>query len=113
MIKLTSAAQRHLQENLTKSSDVVMGIRLGLRDAGCSGFAYTIDFAKEKLDEDEVFIFEQVQIFINRKDLPSLTGMEIDIVQSGVNSTLKFNNPNVINTCGCGESFQFKNDESL
>lgn len=113
MITLTNAAQQHLQENLANSPVGTLGIRLGLRDAGCSGFAYTMDFASETQAEDEVFMFDQIRIVISRQYLQALNGMEIDLVQSGVNSTLAFNNPNVVNTCGCGESFQFRDDKEL
>lgn len=112
MLTLTPAATKYLQENLESSPTGTLGIRLGLRDAGCSGFAYTFDYASEQSDSDQIFSFGTIQIFIDSKFLKALTGMEIDYVTQGVNSLLQFNNPNVINSCGCGESFQFKDEDS-
>lgn len=108
MITLTPAAQQYLETSLQGSPAGTIGVRIGLRDAGCSGFAYTIDFATESSSEDEVFDFAPVQIIVARKDLKALSGTELDYVTQGVNSLLQFNNPNVVNACGCGESFQFK-----
>lgn len=108
MITLSPTAKKYLQESLTTSPSGTLGVRIGLRDAGCSGFAYTIDFATEELADDKVFAFDDVKIFVAEKHMPALDGMEIDFVTQGVNSILQFNNPNVINSCGCGESFQFK-----
>lgn len=108
MITLTSTAKEYLLESLSEAPAGSLGIRIGLRDAGCSGFAYTIDFAKEQNIDDQVFTFDPVQIFIDKKFMTALQGTEIDYVTQGVNSLLQFNNPNVVNSCGCGESFQFK-----
>lgn len=108
MITLTAAAQQYLQDHLTTGPEGTLGIRIGLRDYGCSGFGYTIDFTQEKQVEDQVFIFDGVQIYIASKFLQAMRGMEIDYVTQGVNSLLQFNNPNVVKSCGCGESFQFK-----
>ena len=109
-ITLTPAALQHLQHNLTQCPPGTLGVRVGLRDAGCSGFAYTMDFTSEQEPTDEVFDFDGVKIFMSPADLKSLKGTEIDLVQEGVNSVLEFNNPNVVHECGCGESFQFKEE---
>lgn len=109
-ITLTAAAQQHLQQNLAQCPAGTVGIRVGVRDAGCSGYAYTMDFTAEQNPEDKVFEFEGVKILMSATDFKVLQGTEIDLVQEGVNSILEFNNPNVIHECGCGESFQFKDD---
>lgn len=109
-ITLTPGAVAHIQSNLDDSPDGTLGVRFGLRDAGCSGYAYTFDFTKEKLATDEVFEFDGVSVYVDRDHLKSLDGTEIDYAQSGINSTLSFNNPNVVDQCGCGESFKFKED---
>lgn len=111
MITLTQAARDYLEENLNNSPHGSVGIRIGLRDAGCSGFAYTIDYTTECNQQDEIFKFDGVNIIIDQKFLPSLRGTEIDYVTQGVNSILQFNNPNVVNQCGCGESFQFRDEK--
>lgn len=107
-ITLTTAAQQYLQENLAESPDGTLGIRIGLRDAGCSGYAYTIDFTNTALPEDHILDFDTVKLFINKEHFKYLQGTKIDLVRSGVNTTLEFDNPNVVHECGCGESFKFK-----
>ncbi|HSX19566.1 MAG TPA: iron-sulfur cluster assembly accessory protein [Gammaproteobacteria bacterium] len=108
MITLTAAAQQYLQEHLATGPDGTLGIRIGLRDYGCTGFGYVIDFADSKEEADHVFEFDGIQILIDGKFMPVLHGTEIDYVKQGVNSLLQYNNPNVVKSCGCGESFSFK-----
>lgn len=107
-ISLTPAAQQYLQHNIAQAPAGTLGIRLGLRDAGCSGFAYTVDFADAITADETVLDFAALKIVVTKKNLTHFHGMEIDYVQKGVNFILEFNNPNVVNQCGCGESFQFK-----
>lgn len=109
-ITLTPAAQQYLQENLAESPEGTLGVRIGLRDAGCSGYAYTIDFADTELPEDHILNFDSVKIFIAKEHVKPLQGTAIDLVNEGVNTTLEFDNPNVVHECGCGESFKFKDD---
>lgn len=107
-ITITNDAVKHLKDNLKTSPAGTLGIRIGLRDAGCSGFAYTIDFTNQQNTDDYVLEQDGVKIFIADKFLKSLAGTEIDLVHQGINSVIAFNNPNVINQCGCGESVKFK-----
>lgn len=107
-ITLTAAAKQHLHSSLEASPAGTIGIRFGIRDAGCSGFAYTLDFTDAQHASDHVFAFDEVRILVANDHLPALAGTEIDYVQQGVNAVLEFNNPNVIDSCGCGESFKFK-----
>lgn len=111
MITLTKSAQNFLEGNLSNSPTGTKGIRLGLRDAGCSGFAYTFDFTNVENNDDQIFTFDDIKIYISEKFMAALHGTEIDYVTQGVNSVLQFNNPNVKNACGCGESVQFKENE--
>lgn len=103
-ISLTNSAVTHLKRTLQNKSDVV-GVRLGVKNAGCSGLSYILDFAKTIQAEDRVFETEGVKVIVDAKSLEYLKGTEIDCVQEGLNEQLKFNNPNVKNACGCGESF--------
>jgi len=82
-----------------------LGIRLGVRTSGCSGMAYVLEFADEKEDEDVVFEDRGVKVIIDPKSLVYLDGTELDYAREGLNEGFKFNNPNVKNACGCGESF--------
>ncbi len=83
-----------------------LGLRLGTRASGCSGFEYVVDYADEVRDEDEVFESHGVKVVIDRGSLPYLNGTTVDYVRrDALNEGFEFDNPNVKNTCGCGESF--------
>lgn len=110
-LTVTPSALQHLQENMVDSPEGTVGIRIGLRDAGCSGFAYTMDFTTEHNPDDQLHVFEDIKILIADKYAQFFNGTEIDLVQEGVNSILEFNNPNVAHECGCGESFKFEDSE--
>ena len=81
------------------------GLRLGVRTSGCSGMAYVLEFADEINDDDEVFESNGVKVIIDTKSLVYLDGTEVDFTKEGLNEGFKFNNPNVKDACGCGESF--------
>ena len=81
------------------------GLRLGVRTSGCSGMAYVLEFADVINDEDTVFEDKGVKVIIDGKSMVYLDGTELDFVKEGLNEGFKFNNPNVANECGCGESF--------
>lgn len=103
-IQLTPSAVAYLTKTLTGKSDV-LGVRLGVKSAGCSGLSYVIDFAKIIHPEDKVFTISGLQVVVDNESFGYLKGMEVDCVMEGLNEFLKFNNPNVKSACGCGESF--------
>ena len=82
-----------------------VGLRLGVRTTGCSGMAYKLEFVDEVSPEDLVFESNGVKVFVDAKSMPYLEGMELDFAREGLNEGFKFNNPNVKDQCGCGESF--------
>ncbi|MFM8339617.1 MAG: iron-sulfur cluster assembly protein IscA, partial [Fluviibacter sp.] len=82
-----------------------IGLRLGVRTAGCSGMAYKLEYVDELNSEDLVFESNGVKIVIDPKSLAYLDGTELDFTREGLNEGFKFNNPNVKDECGCGESF--------
>ncbi|HEX5127790.1 MAG TPA: iron-sulfur cluster assembly protein IscA, partial [Rhodocyclaceae bacterium] len=82
-----------------------VGIRLGVKTSGCSGMAYKLEYADVLGEEDLVFESFGVKIIVDPKSLPYLEGTELDFAREGLNEGFKFNNPNVKNECGCGESF--------
>lgn len=82
-----------------------LGLRLGVRTSGCSGMAYVLEFVDEINDDDIVFEDKGVKVIIDGKSMVYLDGTELDFVKEGLNEGFKFNNPNVSNECGCGESF--------
>jgi iron-sulfur cluster assembly protein len=82
-----------------------VGVRLGVRTSGCSGMAYVLEFADEVGSDDVVFEDRGVKVIVDPKSLVYLDGTELDYGKEGLNEGFKFNNPNVKNMCGCGESF--------
>ncbi|HET6654685.1 MAG TPA: iron-sulfur cluster assembly accessory protein [Gammaproteobacteria bacterium] len=103
-ITLTESAADRVRDYVAKQPDAV-GLRLGVRKTGCSGYAYAIDYARETGADDTVFDQQGVRIVVDRKSLALLDGIEVDFVRDGLNQAFKFRNPNVKDECGCGESF--------
>ena len=103
-ITLTDRAAQHVQNYLTKRGKGV-GVRFGVRTTGCSGMAYKLEFADDSAAEDVVFESHGLKVLIDPKSLPYLDGTELDYTKEGLNEGFKFNNPNVKDECGCGESF--------
>ena len=81
------------------------GLRLGVKTTGCSGMAYVLEFVDSVEDTDEVFESNGVKIIVDPKSLIYIDGTELDYGKEGLNEGFKFNNPNVADECGCGESF--------
>ena len=103
-ISLSESAARHVSNFIAKRGKG-FGIRLGVKTSGCSGMAYTLEFVDNTENEDLVFESHGVKVVIDPKSLAYLDGTELDFVKEGLNEGFKFNNPNVKDQCGCGESF--------
>lgn len=103
-ITLSEKAAQHVSSFLAKRGKGV-GLRLGVRTSGCSGMAYKLEFADEVQAEDLVFESHGVKVLVDPKSLPYIDGTELDFAREGLNEGFKFNNPNVKDACGCGESF--------
>ncbi|BBP03564.1 HesB family protein [Sulfuriferula plumbiphila] len=103
-ITLTERAAKHVSNFIAKRGKGV-GLRLGVRTSGCSGLAYKMEFADQAGAEDLRFESHGVTVLIDPKSLQYLDGTELDFVREGLNEGFKFNNPNVKDACGCGESF--------
>ena len=104
-IELTENAARHVESMLARRG-AGMGLRVGARKSGCSGFAYEVDYADAVKNDDVVFESHGVKVVVSAESLPYLEGMEIDFVRTNVlNEGFEFRNPNVKTMCGCGESF--------
>lgn len=103
-ITLTEAAANRVSKFLASRGKGV-GIRLGVRTSGCSGMAYVLEFADDAKEDDVVFEDHGVRVLVDPKSLLYLDGTEVDFGKEGLNEGFKFNNPNVKNECGCGESF--------
>ncbi|MDK4685365.1 iron-sulfur cluster assembly protein IscA [Kingella negevensis] len=104
MITVTSNAATHIRNYLTKRGKGE-GIRIGVKTSGCSGMAYTLEFVDEVQPEDTVFEQDGVKVFIDPKSLVYLDGTQVDYTKEGLQEGFKFENPNVKESCGCGESF--------
>lgn len=103
-VTLTPTAADRVQKFLANRGKGV-GLRLGVKTTGCSGMAYVLEFVDAVEPGDQVFESHGVKVIINPKSLVYLDGTELDYGKEGLNEGFKFNNPNVKDTCGCGESF--------
>ncbi|HEX9803592.1 MAG TPA: iron-sulfur cluster assembly protein IscA [Gammaproteobacteria bacterium] len=103
-ITLTESAADRVR-NFLANRGKGAGLRLGVRTSGCSGMAYVLEFADEINADDQVFESNGVKVIVDTKSLVYLEGTEVDFAREGLNEGFKFNNPNVKDACGCGESF--------
>ena len=103
-VTLTPSAAKHVADYLSKRGKGV-GLRLGVRTTGCSGLAYKLEYADDIRPEDTRFESHGVTVVVDPKSLAYLDGTELDFAREGLNEGFKFNNPNVKDECGCGESF--------
>lgn len=101
---LTTNAVKKIKEILKERTDCI-GLKVGVKQRGCNGLSYTLDYATEKSKLDEEVIQDGVRVIIDRKAQLSLLGTEMDFVENKLSSEFVFNNPNIKGTCGCGESF--------
>jgi iron-sulfur cluster assembly protein len=103
-ITLTEQAAARARAYLARK-DQAQGLRLGVRNTGCSGYMYTVGLADTIEPDDQVFESQGVKVVVSARNLPYLDGMEVDYAKSGLNEGFRFHNPNVKDSCGCGESF--------
>jgi len=103
-VTLSERAASHVANYMVKRGKGI-GLRLGVRTSGCSGMAYKLEFADVAHPDDIQFESYGVRVLIDPKSLPYLDGTELDYAREGLNEGFRFNNPNVKDACGCGESF--------
>ncbi|MFT6422584.1 MAG: Fe-S cluster assembly protein SufA/iron-sulfur cluster assembly protein [Thalassolituus sp.] len=104
-VSMTDAAIAHVRKQLAKNPDMA-GIRLGVKKSGCSGFKYDVEFIQTADEgDDAIAVADDVTLYIAADARAYVRGTEIDFTREGLNSTIKFNNPNAKDLCGCGESF--------
>ena len=103
-LSLTQSAAERVKSYLERRGSG-LGLRVGIRKTGCSGYAYVIDYADDVDDDDVVFEDRGVKIVVDHDSLELIDGTQVDFVKQGLNEAFKFRNPNVKGECGCGESF--------
>ncbi|HYM35296.1 MAG TPA: iron-sulfur cluster assembly protein IscA [Steroidobacteraceae bacterium] len=103
-ISITTAAADRVKNFLTTRGHG-LGLRVGVKSTGCSGYAYVVNYADELGSDDVVFEAQGVKIIVDKKSLSYIDGTEVDFVKQGLNEAFRFRNPNVKGECGCGESF--------
>lgn len=103
-LTLTPAAAERIKQQLAERGSGV-GLRLGVRKSGCSGYMYTMDYADEVSANDDVFEGFGAKVVVDRKHMAVLSGTVVDFRAEGLNRMFRFDNPRAVNACGCGESF--------
>ena len=106
-ITLTESAARQVKNQLAHRGKG-LGLRVGVKKVGCSGFAYTFDYVDEIREGDRSFESHDATVVVASDCLPFLDGARVDFVKDGFKQMFAFDNPNVDSTCGCGESFSLK-----
>ena len=104
LLSLTPNAIKRLKYIFDVSSNDIKGIKLGVKNGGCAGMAYTMDYLDEFSDNDECIDIEGIKLVIDPKAILFLLGTEMDYQESTLDSGFIFNNPNQTDACGCGES---------
>jgi iron-sulfur cluster assembly protein len=104
-VTLTDSAASHVSNMLAKRGHG-LGLRIGTKKSGCTGFAYVVDYADDLDDDDQIFESHGVKVVVDQSSLDQIDGMEVDFVKSSLlNEGFEFRNPNIKDQCGCGESF--------
>ncbi|WP_020395763.1 HesB/IscA family protein [Thiolinea disciformis] len=105
MITITEKAANHIRKQLEKRGSGV-GMRLGVKKSGCTGLMYVVDYVDAPASNDMIYENHGVKVVVDKDSLDYLKGTEIDYVRTNaLNQGLEFRNPNVKDSCGCGESF--------
>ena len=108
IMSLTDAAAERISEIIEDSDKPVTGVRVGVKNAGCAGMAYTLDYVSEPVAGDDHVEEKGVHVFIQPKATLFLLGTVMDFEESVLSSGFTFKNPNQTGECGCGESVQLK-----
>ena len=106
-LRVTPAAVRHFRQTLSTGASV--GIRLRVKESGCTGYMYVLDLADAIAESDlPMPLADDVLLLVDKPSLPILRGTTVDYVREGLNAVLRFQNPNAQDHCGCGESFNVR-----
>ena len=108
-ITLTESAAKQIRNQLAKRGSG-LGLRIGVKQVGCSGYAYTYDYADEVMAGDHIFEGYDAKVLLNDDTLQYIDGSKLDFVTEGLKQMFKVDNPKVSGMCGCGESFSLKTE---
>lgn len=108
IMSLTDAAAERVREIIEDSERPVIGVRVGVKNAGCAGMAYTLDYVAEPVAGDDHVSDKGVEVYIEPKATLFLLGTVMDFEETKMGSSFTFKNPNQTGECGCGESVQLK-----
>jgi iron-sulfur cluster assembly accessory protein len=109
-LSMTEAARGHLERSFA-GDESALGLRLGIKKSGCSGFAYVMDAAREVRDDDLWFDCDGMAIITDEASFAAIRGSTLDYVVEGLTRMLQVDNPNVEDSCGCGESFTVRDPD--
>ncbi len=105
VLNVTATAADAIKARLHEAGEGVIGLRIGIKAKGCSGFAYFMEYAKSQTDEDEIVEKDGIKVIVDPASMMYLLGTTIDYVSSDMEEGFVFSNPNEKGRCGCGESF--------
>ena len=108
VMKLTEAAALRIKDVMARAEQPVAGVRVGVKNGGCAGQSYTVEYAHDIRPTDEVVEDKGVKILVDPKAVLFLLGTEMDYKADKMQAQFIFNNPNQVGACGCGESVQLK-----
>jgi iron-sulfur cluster assembly protein len=108
VVRLTDAAAERIKYVMANATKPVVGVRVGVKNGGCAGMTYTMEYAEDVAKTDEVVEDKGVRVLIDPKAVLFLLGTEMDYKSDKMSAQFVFNNPNQTSACGCGESVQLK-----
>ena len=104
VLTLTDAAANRVRDIIAKAERPIAGVRVGVKNGGCAGMSYTMEYAEAPMAGEDVVEDKGVKVFIDPKAVLFLLGTEMDFQTTKLASQFVFNNPNQTSACGCGES---------
>ena len=108
VIRLTDAAAERIKYVMANAAKTIIGVRVGVKNGGCAGMTYTMEYAEKVEPADELVEDKGVRVLIDPKAILFLLGTEMDYKAEKLSTQFVFNNPNQTGACGCGESVQLK-----
>jgi iron-sulfur cluster assembly protein len=108
VMRLTEAAAQRVKDLMQRADSEIIGLRVGVKNGGCAGQSYTVEYAHEVRPTDEVVEDKGVKILVDPKAVLFLLGTEMDYKADRMSAQFVFNNPNQVSACGCGESVELR-----